>query len=308
MKQRIPLRSFPPRAALPWLAGAAFVVAGALTPAGLAWVFTHPPRRFHTKNPRVFGIPYQRVSLRTRDDLRLSAWYVPSMEKKPRGVVVVCHGYFGNRATMLPHLRFLHDAGYAALLLDFRAHGWSGGRMATLGCRETLDVTAALDWVSAHPELWGLPVALLGESMGASVALMVAADDARVRAVVADAAFARLDNAVASRLRLTLGPLANPIIQPTQSIGERLLGISCAEVAPVEAIARIAPRPVFLIHGTEDRLIAVDNGRELLRAAPGNATLWEVPGAGHVMSIYTAPEEYARRVLEFLQEALARTP
>lgn len=273
---------------------------GAALPLGLAWGFTHPPRRLHRLTPLALGIPFHRVRLRTRDDLRLSAWYVPApQDREARGVVVVCHGYYGNRSTMLPHMEFLHRAGYAVVLFDFRAHGWSGGRMVTLGSKEVLDLQAALDWTAAREELAALPLLALGESMGGAVALLAASEDDRVAAVVADSAFARLDNAVAGRLRLSLGRLADWVVPPTQRAGERLLGVRCAEIAPEEAIARLAPRPVLLIHGTQDRLIRPENAHVLLASAPGNATLWEVEEAYHCGAIYVARAEYARRVLTF---------
>jgi fermentation-respiration switch protein FrsA (DUF1100 family) len=302
-----------------WLVGAAAALgvgAAAATlalPAGIAWAFTHPPRRLHLRTPRALHLHFHRVRLLTQDGVRLSAWHVPvNKARVARGLVVVCHGYYGNRAEMLPHLAFLHAAGYEALLLDFRAHGWSGGRLTTFGVHETLDVRAALDWVGRQPTLRELPLALLGESMGAAVCLLVAAADTRVRAVVSDAAFARFDSAVEGRLRTILGRLADPVIPPAQAAGERLLGVRCIEIAPEEAIAKIAPRPVLLIHGGRDRLIRVENAYRLLRAArknPNNrVSLWEVPSAGHVASIRLAPDEYARRVLTFLEMALTPFP
>lgn len=289
----------------PLLWGTAAVGMGALFPVGLAWVFTHPPRTRHLRNPRCLGIFYERIRLRTEDGLRLSAWYIPAPGGVPRGVVVVCHGYFGNRSHMLPHLRFLHDAGYAVLLFDFRAHGWSGGNLVTLGCAEQHDLRAALAWVRARPDLEDVPCILLGESMGASVALLVAAGDPHVRAVVADSAFARLDSAVAGRLRSAFGPAGVWLTPRTRRIGERLIGARCVDVAPVEAIAALGDRPVLLIHGARDQLIAPENARLLLAAAPNHTALWEIPGARHVRGIYVAPDDYARRVLAFLDDALS---
>lgn len=300
---------------LPYLLGAgalgAAAAAAAALPAGVAWAFTHPPRRLHRQNPRsAFGIPYERVRLRTEDSVRLSAWYVPAAatdegDTPPRGVVVVCHGYYGNRGTMLPYLSFLHRERFACLLFDFRAHGWSGGRRTTFGANEPLDLQAAIDWVWAQDDLRGVPLTVLGESMGASVALMVSAQDERVRAVVADSAFARFDSAVEGRLKLAFGRAATAFLPHASRVGERLLGCAITDIAPEEAIKRIAPRPVFLIHGTRDRLISVENAHRLLEAAPGNADLWEVPNAGHCGAVYVVKDEYAQRVAGFLTESLA---
>jgi pimeloyl-ACP methyl ester carboxylesterase len=289
------------------VAAGAAAVAAAL-PAAVAWAFLHPPRRLHHRTPKsALGLPYERLRLSAADGVRLSAWLVRVHDRPARGVVVVCHGYYGNRATMLPYLRLLHRAGYHCLLFDFRAHGWSGGRRTTFGIGEARDLRAALAYVFASHEFAGLPVAVLGESMGASVALLVAADEPRVGAVVADSAFARFDSAVEGRLALAFGEKLAPAITPgARRVGERLLGRATDEIAPVDGIARIAPRPVLLIHGEDDRLIVPENVHRLYAAAEagGCATLWTVPGAGHVMSVYVGGDEYARRVTAFLDAAL----
>ena len=295
-----------------WVAMGAGIAAIASLPAALAWVSLHPTRRLHNKTPRSFlGIDFERVRLRARDGVPISAWYVPAPPSEtPRGVIILCHGYHGNRSKMLPYLEFLHRVGFAAVLFDWRAHGWSGGKRATFGYTEPEDLFAALDWVSEHSDLAHLPLALYGESMGASVALLVAAEEPeRVKAVVADSPYARFDHAVEGRITMILGPVVAPLVIPNaRRIGELVLGVSCEEIAPLHAMERIFPRPVLLIHGQEDRLIAPENSRWIAAASPGNVTLWEVPKAGHVQSVLVGGEEYAERVVSFLTAALRVAP
>lgn len=290
---------------LPYLLGGAALGSALAFPAVLAWFFLHPPRRRHAKTPKTaLGLTYERVRLRTSDRVALSAWLVP--HPSPRGVVIVSHGYSGCRETMLPYLTFLHAAGFSVLLYDFRAHGWSGGAQATLGHTEQADLRAALTWVGAQPGLSALPLFLLGESMGASVSLLVAADAPQVRAVVADCGFARLDGPIQRRLQLLFGEAMGRVLAPpTQAIGEKLIGLSAKRIAPEEAIGKIAPRPVLLIHGTRDALVTPDNAFRLQAAAGEGAYLWMVDGAGHTQCVHTAPN-YAERVVKFLEEALAR--
>jgi len=288
---------------LPYLIGGAALGAAVAFPAMLAWVFLHPPRRRHGKTPRTaLGLTYERVRLRTEDGVGLSAWLVPHPE--PKGIVVVSHGYSGCRETMLPYLTFLHAAGYTALLYDFRAHGWSGGEKATLGISEPQDLRAALRWVAAHPSLSALPLVLLGESMGASVSLLVAAEEPQVRAVVADCGFARLDGPIRRRLQLLFGDVLGQVLAPpTQVIGERLIAAPVPRIAPEDVVGKLAPRPVFLIHGTRDRLVTPDNAYRLHAAAGENSALWLVEGAGHTQSVHTAPD-YAERVVAFLDSVV----
>lgn len=280
---------------------------GAALPLGLAWGFLHPPRRLHQHNPQsALGLPFERIRFRSADGTKLHGWFVPAADPhRPRGLVIISHGYWGNRAEMLPYLRFIHAAGYAAVLYDFRAHGWSGGKRITFGIREPDDLRAAIDWVMLRDDLCSLPLILLGESMGAAVSLLVAAEEPRVRAVVADSAYARFDGAVVGRLKTLLGDRAGgTLAPPAQRAGERILGVRCVDIAPEDVVNRIAPRPIFLIHGLEDKFIIPENSRRLLAACSGNARLWEIPGARHVRSIYVAGEEYGRKVMDFLEEAL----
>ncbi len=283
------------------LTGVALVGAAAAVPAALAYIFLHPPRRFHRNTPKTaLGLDYERVRLTTDDGLVLSAWRVPHPQARAKNIL--CHGYSANRESMLPYLEFLHRAGFEALLFDFRRHGWSEGNMASFGHNETKDLRAALRYFTGPAET--LPLALLGESMGAAIALQVAAEVSDVRAVVADSAFARLDSAVRGRLSLALGDaLARLVTPPTQAIGERLLGVSTRRIAPVEAAPKLSGRPTLLIHGDADGLIPLENAFALQEACGEQTQLWVTPGIRHVKSVHDV-DEYGERVVEFLEEAL----
>jgi fermentation-respiration switch protein FrsA (DUF1100 family) len=58
--------------------------------------------------------------------------------------------------------------------------------------------------------------------------------------------------------------------------------------------------PILLIHGDADRNIPPRHSRELHALNPATQ-LWEVPGAPHVASYGTAPEEYERKVVEWFR-------
>jgi acylglycerol lipase len=93
-----------------------------------------------------------------------------------RGVLLLCHGlgeHSGRYATVVDTLL---PAGWAVYGLDHRGHGHSGGRRAHV--RRYADWLADFDGfrrlvVERHP---GLPVFLLGHSMGGQIALAYALD------------------------------------------------------------------------------------------------------------------------------------
>jgi dienelactone hydrolase len=119
-----------------------------------------------------------------------AAWlFLPPGPSKPP-VVVMGHGFAGTRDVALPRFaeRFAR-AGLAALVIDYRHFGASGGspRQLVDPWRQLEDWRAALAHARSRDDVDGARVALWGTSMGAGHALLTAADDRGVRAVAVQA-------------------------------------------------------------------------------------------------------------------------
>lgn len=269
----------------------------------LAWVNVAPaPGRVQLRSDLTGEA--RAVTFRSSDGTSLTGWLCVPARRPPRGVVILCHGIRASRLAMAENARFLLDAGYAALAFDFRAHGESGGSRITLGWRETEDVLAACSFVRELPELSACKVAVIGDSMGGAAAIMAAARDPLVSAVIAQSPYSRLDRAVRNHFRSAFGPLAWLVAGPVRLWGELLIGQRADRVSPEASIAALGTRPVLLIAGGRDRLCPVEEARRL-QAAGGNAELWIVEEAGHVEAVRAEPAEYRRRVLQFLDRHLS---
>src|SRR4029077_14093484 len=123
------------------------------------------------------------------DGAELRGWKVRPEE--PNGAwVLLFHGVADNRVGAIGQSEILLRAGYSVVMMDQRAHGESGGSMATYGWLERDDTRAVVDALiaSEHPA----HIFALGESMGAGIALQSAGMDPRIEAVVAEAPFASL--------------------------------------------------------------------------------------------------------------------
>ncbi len=90
-------------------------------------------------------------------------------------------------------------------------------------------------------------------------------------------------------------------------------GLDFNGVSPEEAIAAVAPRPILLIHGSDDAVPPVESATRLHMAAGPAAELWVLPGRGHLEGVRLAPdyerpsplrEAYLRRVTEFFTRTL----
>ncbi len=115
--------------------------------------FLHPEKRVFTADMvRDADVTFAQIGARREDfDVRapdgvtLRGWKVRTA--KPNGAwVLVFHGVADNRYGTEEHARMLLQRGYGVVMMDSRAHGASGGEMASYGWLERKDVSAAIDW------------------------------------------------------------------------------------------------------------------------------------------------------------------
>jgi alpha-beta hydrolase superfamily lysophospholipase len=248
--------------------------------------------------PADIGLDFEAVRFTTDDGVTLSGWLVPAARETTTAVIVL-HGFSGHRlpelAAFVPWLQERHHV----LQFDFRGHGESDPASVTLGMLERRDVAAAVDFMRSR----GLgPIALVGVSMGAAIAIQ-AAPDLPVAAVVADAAFAELHHPIGNRMRQVGYPL--PELGSRVIVAAAALRTRSRLLDPIAAVARIAPRGLLLIAPKADELISWRQSVRLFEAAAEPKELYVVEGAAHAGAYGADPDEYRRRVLDFLDRYLA---
>ena len=286
------------------------LAASALTglPLLAAWLISHqvlhPRPRVEDHDLSDVDLPADEVSFPSRDGTRLAGWFIPAKAQGPSPGIVLSHGWARSRAELLPHANFLHRAGFAVLGFDYRHRGKSDGDAVTMGLRERDDLRAALDVLATRPEVDAGRVGLLGMSMGSVVSILVAAADERVRALVTECPYGSRDaimrRALRHYTRLPLHPLA-PFV--TWMMGRRL-GEPWAVPDAKDVAWEISPRPLFVIGDERDAVIGSDETERVFEAALEPKRFWLIPGADHARGWQAASEEYERRVLAFLREAL----
>ena len=111
------------------------------------------------------GAELTHVTVDATDGVHLRAWSIRPRNGSHRTVILL-HGQADNRAGMLGNADMLLRNGYAVVLPDARAHGMSGGDVATYGLKEATDLRTWFDWVR-RAEGTGC-IDALGDSMGAA--------------------------------------------------------------------------------------------------------------------------------------------
>lgn len=212
----------------------------------------------------------------------LSVWVIePAGRQEPRGTLLVLHGIRDTKRTMLGLGRALAARGYRAVLPDLRGHGRSSGDWLTFGAVESRDLSQLLDEL-ARRGLLARRVGVYGASYGGATAILLAARDPRIAAVVAAAPFASAREVIHAYMRRVYPRWLVPdawIDRAIDSAGEAA-SFDPQEADPSQAIRR-SNAPVLLIHGRQDRIIGWKQSRRLHEAAPTRSRLILLEHAGH---------------------------
>jgi uncharacterized protein len=217
------------------------------------------------------------------------------------GVVVLLHGVYDSRRTLIARMRFLRDAGYSLLAVDFQAHGESPGTFVTFGHLEAIDAQAAVAF--ARAELPGERVGVIGISLGGAAALL-GPRPLPVDALVLEAVYPDIRSAIANRISSYLGPPAGRLLASLYlKLMPPLLGVREEQLRPIDQIAG-ATAPLLVMSGTVDRYTTISQSCELFARAPEPKQFWAVDGAGHVDLAAHAPEAYRETVLTFFSKYL----
>lgn len=239
-------------------------------------------------------------------------------ESDPRGVLAICHGYAEHSGRYACAGEQLAARGYAVHAFDLRGHGRSGGeRVFIRSANEYLDDLDAFLAVvrDEHP---GLPLFLLGHSMGGGiVALAMVTRRPAVDGVLLSGAPLPTEQGLGARIGMQLAVIIGKLFPRwrTRSLAAATVSRDPAVVADYDAdplnyrgkmpagllsalvrAGRVIDRressitePLLIMHGSDDQLTDPDGSRELYtRAASADKTLRIYDGLYH--EILNEPE------------------
>jgi alpha-beta hydrolase superfamily lysophospholipase len=217
------------------------------------------------------------TTLRTEDGLDLPArwWHADNA----RAVIVLVHGFTASKddPAVGAVAERMQAAQYDVISYDARGHGDSAG-LSTLGDMERHDVAAAVEAVRQH----GLPIVLVGASMGAIAVLRHAAEGDGLAGIVTVSSPARWQVPRTWRSILAVGLTQTRL---GRAVTARRLGARVSPkwtwAAPPVSLVETVHAPIAFIHGARDRFILPKAAAELYEAAPEPRRLEIVPGMGH---------------------------
>jgi hypothetical protein len=262
------------------------------------------------------------------DGLKLSGIvHVPDDLKagERRPAIVMMHGFGANKNGGPEWVcRQFESWGYIALRFDYRGCGESEGeRGRVIAMEEVADARNAVTAMAARPEVDPKRIALCGSSLGAGVAVQATAMDERVGAVILENGLGHGERVIRSmhtpeswskflqmmedgRLHREQTGRSKMIhrfeifempkdLQVNLTSNNSLMHFTAETAAsffmfrPEDAIGRISPRPILMLHSAHDRVCTPEEAYSLARHAGPPFELHLMDGADHFMFVDTDP-------------------
>jgi fermentation-respiration switch protein FrsA (DUF1100 family) len=229
------------------------------------------PATGESVTPRQLGVDYQPLSISTRGGERLHGWSLAG--PAARANIVYFHGNGGNLSVWAPIVAGIARKGYAVLAFDYRGYGLSSGRPTERGLYEDVGAIVEHFWRDAPA---GLPVVYWGRSLGVAMAAY-AASVRKPDALILEAGF----------------PDARSLLR-----GSPLLALlelfSSYRFPSAEFLGRLRPPvPVLVLHGDNDHVVPIAQGRALFDAIPTSTKQFvSIRGGDHNDALPSEPGTY----------------
>ncbi len=248
------------------------------------------------KNTVTTDSTFETIYLKTKDSLKLEAWYIPA--DSAIGTVCLFHGHAGTKSGVYKEAEEFKKMGYNTLLLDFRAHGNSDGNTCSIGYDEAEDVKLAYEFIKNKNEknivLWGI-------SMGASTITKAIKDyKLQPQKLILEMPFGTIKDAVKGRVKM-MGLPTQPISTLLTFWGGAEHGFWAFGMKPQEFVKEITC-PVLLQWGKNDPRVSKSEEEILFNNIKSSSKKFVVyENSGHESLCKKETEKWVNEIAAFLK-------
>lgn len=235
------------------------------------------PGKEHYLDPvklqKLLDIKIEDVYFKSADGTRLHGWYLPNQVGKTKGTILFLHGNAENISSHIRAVWWLPRTGYNLFMPDYRGYGFSEGEPDLEGVHS--DVQSAMAYLLARKDVKQKKLVLYGHSMGGAVAITSLADSIyrdRFSALIVEGTFTSY-RAVARE--------AMNKVWFTWLFQFPLSWTIRDDYRPIDAIPRISPIPLLIVHGNKDPIIGNHHSKRLFEAAKQPKEFWLMDNGRH---------------------------
>ncbi len=240
------------------------------------------------------------MELITADNHKLSFSHLKTGHRE---VVILAHGFYNNKdAFLFQKMAEEFSRNFDVIIFDFRGHGKSSG-LFSFTSFESEDLRAVVGYAKERSYQ---SMGVIGFSLGAAVAIIEGSRNSDIQSIISVSSpydFWKIDyrfweKEMLEDLKLNLGAKG-------KGKGLRPGNPFLPKVRPIDAVSKIAPRPVLFIHGRQDWLIHPMHSAKLFRKAKQPKKLILVDEGGHAEKIYDAnPDEFIKICSDWFAQTL----
>ncbi|HTW24132.1 MAG TPA: alpha/beta fold hydrolase [Candidatus Baltobacteraceae bacterium] len=246
----------------------------------LVYEIVHPPRNPANIDVNVMMGHPMVVSFPIPGEPQRDGLFFPGLRGAP--TVIVCHGYGAQQGDVLTLVTALQEHQFNVFLFDFVGHGTVPG-VTTLGYRETNELRAAMQALSARDDVDPQHFGLWGTDMGGYAVLEVASTDKRVAAFAVEDPYGDPRDMVRLQVKNS-GLQALPWVGQVADFAFRMYNYPFRNEPPVsKRLAGTAGIPKLFIFAS-DRPQLGDLGLQLFLLAPDPKQMLRVKSAYRDMS------------------------
>ncbi len=185
------------------------------------------------------------------------------------GTVVILHGRGGIKEDYFTVAERFCAVGFRCVIPDLPGHGENREKYATYGVLEAEMVLKCFREAAEKYDFPEQPSALLGQSMGGSVAVHTAAiEDSPFGAMVVISSFDKLETVVKEQTNGLLGSVLGAAVRkPADELLGWKTGVKFSEIRPMDRAAEIRI-PTMVVHGDSDVFVPTASGKALFESFP----------------------------------------
>ena len=242
---------------------------------------------------------YEIVELQSNK--KIECWYLnkdsSAKTDTVKGTVIICHGFGGEKSSMLDKAAIFDSLKYNTFLIDFMGSGGSEGNTTTIGYKEAEEVKTAYDYLTYK----GVKdIYLFGTSMGAVAIMKAVSDyDLKPKGIMIECPFGSMYQTVAARFKnmnVPTFPMAGLLV----FWGGVQNGFWAFGHNPAEYAKKITC-PTLLMYGEQDKNVSRQENNDIYNNLAGPKTLKTYKLAGHENYLIKYKSEWTQDISGFLR-------
>jgi alpha-beta hydrolase superfamily lysophospholipase len=248
------------------------------------------------KNAILPSANYKTIKIQSNETL--DTWLIPSTTAA-KGIVILFHGYTGEKSSLLAYSQAFNKMGYPCLLVDFMGSGSSTGVQTTIGFKESENVKAVYDHVKN--EFPNQKIILFGHSMGAVAIMKAVSDyDLKPEKIIVQCPFGTMKQTVKKRFEAMNVP-SFPFAHLLLFYGGIQNGFNAFHHNPTDYAKNITV-PTLLTYGEKDGRVTRPEIDEIYKNLNGQKQLVTFKNSGHEDYLVNSNTEWLNKITNFVNK------